>query len=509
MYRALSAEQSRAAEERAVSSGGVTLAELMERAGTALAEVVADAAPDGLIAVLCGPGNNGGDGWVAARQLRAHGRDVLVTTAREPVELPQPGAAAAQAAIAAGVEWAIMNDAPDTDLLDRSAVVVDALLGTGSTLPLRDPLCSWCRALNSSGSIVVAADLPTGVHADTGAADPDAVRADVTVAFASPKRGHVLHPGAGLTGELIVTDIGIPVDEGEMVGAPEIWTNAEYASALPRPAADAHKNERGRVLIIAGSGRYPGAAVLAARGAMRCGAGYVTLAVPDPVTAIVQSHLTAAPVVGFPASRSKTFSSSASQRVLELAGDYDAVVIGPGLTLADGAVALVREVVSRFEGPLVIDADGLNALVDAVELITARTAPTVLTPHPGELARLLGVSSEEVGADRVSFSARLSSATCAVVLKGAGTLVSGAGRTVVNTSGSVALATAGTGDVLAGMTGALMAGGAGPLDAGALGAHLHGRAGDHAAAALTPFCVTAQDVPDAIPAAMAELLETW
>jgi NAD(P)H-hydrate epimerase len=274
------------------------------------------------------------------------------------------------------------------------------------------------------------------------------------------------------------------------------------------PAADAHKNERGRLLIVAGSGRYPGAAILAARGAMRSGAGYVTLAVPQPVVGIAQAHLVAAPVVGLPSSRAKTFSSAAAQRVLDLASDYDSVVIGPGLTLADGAVALVREFVSRFDGPLVIDADGLNALVDAAELITARTAPTVLTPHPGELARLLGVTPEEIQSDRVSFSARLASATCAVVLKGAGTVVSGGGRTVVTTSGSVALAAAGTGDVLAGMIGALLAGGAGPLEAGALGAHLHGRAGEHAAAALTPVCVNAEDVPDEIPVAMAELLET-
>lgn len=242
---------------------------------------------------------------------------------------------------------------------------------------------------------------------------------------------------------------------------------------------------------------------------MRAGAGYVTLAVPEPVVPVAQAHLLAAPVVGLPSARSRTFSSAAITPLLELAADYDAVVLGPGLTLADGAVAMVRGLVAKLQKPLVIDADGLNALVDAHSLLEQRIAPTVLTPHPGELARLLGVSSAEVQADRVSSSARLAEGDRTVVLKGAGTVVSAERRQVIITAGTPALATAGTGDVLAGIIGALVAQGLSGFDAGALGAHLHGRAGEAAAAELTPMCVTAEDLPEYVPTAYAELLGSW
>jgi NAD(P)H-hydrate epimerase len=275
------------------------------------------------------------------------------------------------------------------------------------------------------------------------------------------------------------------------------------------PAADAHKSSRGRVLVIAGSGAYPGAAVLATRGAMRAGAGYVTLAVPEGIVGIAQAHLLAAPVVGLPQGRSHAFSSAAADKALRLARDFDAVVLGPGLSQADGAAATARELVARLPIPLVIDADALNALVDAHELVARRTAPTVLTPHPGELGRLLGMPTAQVNADRVSSSAKLAGPGCVVVLKGAGTIISVEGRQVVNTSGSAALATAGTGDVLSGIIGALLAQRLDAFDAAALGAYLHGRAGEAAAADLTPMCVTSEDIPGYLSAAVGELLGGW
>jgi len=387
-------------------------------------------------------------------------------------------------------------------------VVVDAVLGTGSRLPLAGEVAGCCDSIDRSGVPVVAVDLPTGVDSDSGQVDDHAVVAECTVTFIAPKLGLVTHPAAGLVGDLLVADLGVPLEFTDVAATPEIWTDSDYSELVPLPRPDVHKNARGRVLVIAGSGRFPGAAVLAARGAMRCGAGYVTLAVPEPVVPIAQAHLLAAPVVGLPASRSRSFASSAGRAALELASEYDVVVLGPGFTLADGAVATARELVARLQVPLVIDADALNALVDAHELIEQRNAETVLTPHPGELARLLGVSASQVQADRVSSSARLAGPHCAVVLKGAGTVVSQGDRTVIITAGSPALATAGTGDVLSGMIGALMAQGLDPLEAGALGAHLHGRAGEAAAEALTPVCVTAEDVPDYLPAAVRDLLAT-
>jgi NAD(P)H-hydrate epimerase len=506
VQRALTAEQSRAAESRAVDAGEVTVDELMRVAGEKVAAELESRVACGRILVLSGPGNNGGDGWVVARVLAARGREVSVVSVRDPDELPQPAGRAAAEAIASGVEW---NRFEGLHSLSESAVIVDALLGTGSTLPLKGSVRELCEAIGGASAYVLSVDLPTGVDADSGRADPYAVTADCTVALGSLKRGHVIHPGADKAGEVAVVDIGLRNDTDAFAEAPEVWSHEDYARLLPSPPADAHKSSRGRLLVIAGSARYAGAAVLATRGAMRGMAGYVTLAVPEPIVAVVQCHLQAAPVIGLPASRTKAFGSSAVQRVLDLAHDYDAVVIGPGLTVADGAVTFAREVVSRYVGPLVVDADALNALVDAVELVEGRTGSTLLTPHPGEMARLLGVSAAEVQADRVSSSARLVGQNRAVVLKGAGTVVSGSGRCVVTTSGSVALATAGSGDVLAGLVGALLATGLDPFEAGVLGAHLHGRAGDLCAAELTPLCVTAEDLPERIPGAVGELLGTW
>ena len=507
MIRAVTAQQSRSIEGRAVAEQHVSLAALMDAAGEAVASEVAARVPRGSVVVLGGSGNNAGDGWVAARLLHAAGRDVRVFSLVAPSALSGIAHEAAKAAVAAGVSWSAVP--PSSQDLAEASVVVDALLGVGAHGRLRDPLGAWVEAANASGAYLLAVDVPTGVDTDAGGVEGSAIHADLTVTFTSPKVGLVTFPGAGFAGEVVVASVGIDLSLMETPDAPELWTPEEYARLLPLPASDAHKNSRGRLLVIAGSGSYPGAAILAARGAMRSGAGYVTLAVPEAVVGIAQAHLLAVPVVGFAQGRSHAFSSAALEKLLQLARDYDAVVLGPGLTLADGAVVTARGLVERLEKPLIVDADGLNALVDARALLEARTAPTVLTPHPGELARLLGVSSADVQRDRISSSAELATGGTTVVLKGAGTVISGGERCVINLSGSPALATAGTGDVLAGVVGALLAQGLSPFEAGALGAYLHGRAGEGAAAALTPMCVTAEDVPEFLSDAVGELLDLW
>jgi NAD(P)H-hydrate epimerase len=481
----------------------------MQSAGSAVAREVAAHVPEGAVVVLAGAGNNGGDGWVAARQLHAAGRDVRVLSLSDPASLEDMAFEAAADAIHAGVRFSVPATPPSPNDLADAACVVDALLGIGATGALRVPLDDWVGAVNSCGGFVVAVDVPTGVDSDTGAVAGVAVEADCTVTFSAIKRGLVLYPGAAFSGEVVVVGVGIEESLTEIPDAPEVWTQEEYASLVPLPASDTHKNARGRVLVVAGSSAFPGAAILAARGAMRAGAGYVTLAVPEAVVPIAQNHLLACPVVGLPQARTRTLASIALEKVLSLARDYDAVVMGPGLTVANGAAAVARGMVARITTPLLIDADGLNALVDARDLLLRRAAPTVLTPHPGELARLLGRSASEIQADRVFSSAELAGDQRAVVLKGAGTVTSCGGRQVINTSGSPALATAGTGDVLAGVIGALLAQGLGVLEAGALGAYLHGRAGEAAAAELTPLCVTAEDIPEFLPSAVAEVLSSW
>jgi len=509
MYRALTAFEARALEERAVAEQGVTLAALMQAAGAAVAEELSARVPEGDLVVLAGAGNNGGDGWVAARDLHAGGRRVRVLSARAPHELPGIAGDAAREAIAAGVPYAVHAGSLPDDALAEVAGVADGLLGIGASGPLREPFASWVEVANASEAYLLAIDLPTGVGADSGVVLGPAIEADCTVTFTAPKRGLVTYPAASFAGDVVVADIGIEVNPAEVASAPELWTAEEYAELLPLPAANAHKDSRGRVLVVAGSGAYPGAAILAARGAMRAGAGYVTLAVPQAVVPIAQAHLVAAPVVGMVQGKTHAFASTAATALLQLAREYDAIVLGPGLTLADGAVATARALVAQADMPLVIDADALNALVDATELIAMRKAPTILTPHPGELGRLLGIDVRAVQSDRLAASARLATDTCAVVLKGAATVISCGNRQVINVSGTPALATAGTGDVLAGIMGAFLAQGLSPLAAGALAAYVHGRAGEAAAAALTPVSVISEDIPEYVPAAIAELLGAW
>lgn len=508
MHRLLSTSDVRALEERFVASTGRTLYDLMSEAGKALAGVVEERVPAGDIVVLTGSGNNGGDGWSAAQELHCRGRDVRVLTMKPPDELQGPAHEAAARAVGAGVPWAHCETLKGGDLGGVSGVV-DALLGTGGRLPLKKLIAQWCRAVNESSAYVISADAPTGIDSDSGKASDDAIAADTTLTFICPKRGLVQYPAAAYAGEVIVADLGVADFIPQVPGEPEVWTREDYAELLPIPAPHAHKNDRGRLLIVAGSGRYVGAAVLAARGALRAGAGYVTLAVPEPIVSIVQGHLLSSPVIGLPSGRNKTLSSAALAAALDLARDYDAVLVGPGLTLSDGAAATARGLVSDLKIPLVLDADALNALIDASELVASRRAPTLLTPHPGELARLLGTSIEEVQADRLKAASALGSSSCAVVLKGAGTVIGGEGRTVVNTSGSWALATAGTGDVLAGVAASFVAQGLSPLAAGALAAYVHGRAGDAAAQDLTPICVNSEDVSDYLPSAFRELLGVW
>ena len=328
MYRALTAEQARSIEEQAIARQGVTLGELMRAAGAAIAREVAERVPHGEVVVLAGPGNNGGDGWVAAREMAAAGRPVRVLSLKDPSALTGDAAHAASDAIAAGVPWRLLPEMPAEDDLASAVVVVDALLGTGSSGALRAPLDEWVVAANASGAYMVSADVPTGVDSDSGAVPGPAIQADCTVTFTAPKRGLVLYPGAAHAGEVIVADIGIDPGLADVPGALEVWVREEYASLLPLPAPDVHKNRRGRVLVVAGSGAFPGAAVLAARGAMRSGAGYVTLAVPDSVVPIAQAHLLAVPVVGLPqSSRTRTLSSAAADKVLQLAREYDIPVV--------------------------------------------------------------------------------------------------------------------------------------------------------------------------------------
>ncbi len=505
MKLALTASQIQGAEQAAIARG-VTSRALMERAGREVARHLAGSAPAGRVAIVCGPGQNGGDGWVAARALAEDGRPVHVLATTPPDGLSGDAADAAEAALADGVHWTVPEGVDGFAAgLAEAAAVVDSLLGTGSRGAPRGAVADAVEAIAASGRHVVSVDLPTGVDPDTGAVEGGSVVADSTVTFTAVKPGLLMYPGASRAGDVRVADVGVPADCLPASGAVEVWEREDYARLLPVPAPDAHKNERGRLLIVAGSRAYAGAAALAALGSVRSGAGYVTLAVPESIAQTMQAKLSTVVVTGLAENLGGTLSSKAFGAVMTLAADHDAVVVGPGMTLAHSAVLLVRGLVRELDRPLLVDADGINSFVDAVDLLFAREGPLVLTPHPGELARLLGVAAPLVQADRVTFARRLSGEGRVCVLKGARTVLAGSGRTVLCTAGNPGMATAGSGDVLAGIAGTFLAQGLAPLDAAALAVHLHASAGDHAAQALTQTCMSAEDIPSFMPAAVRSL----
>jgi NAD(P)H-hydrate epimerase len=504
----LTEEQSRAAETAAVAAGAV-LADLMSRAGAAVAEEVASFAPDGRIVVMAGPGNNGGDGWAAAIRLHASGRDVLVLTSAEPDSMSSPARETVRDAIQAGVPWLHVDTGPEAaSALSKADVIIDALHGIGLHGVPRQPYAGFITAVGDADAPVVSVDVPSGVDSDTGLALGPAVAADVTVCFSAPKVGCVLQPGASLAGDLRLVDIGIPEDLLRFEGAPESWDASDYLACLPSPHWDDRKGTRGSVLIVGGSIGLSGAVCLAAGGALRSGVGYVAVAVPEPLLPVIEAKLTAPVKMGLSSTRDGALLPAAIDEVLEAATRADVVVLGPGLGRAASTLEVVRALVARIEAPLLIDADALYALGNDLSLVAARVAPTILTPHSAEAARLLGTTSDHVDSDRLSSVLALAVGGATAVLKGPATLISEGGRIVVNPTGGPGLATLGTGDVLSGIIGAWLARGLLALDAAAVGTYLHGAAGDYAARDLTTICCTAEDVVTYLSEAARTLMST-
>jgi NAD(P)H-hydrate epimerase len=503
VHRALTTAQMRDAEAAAVAHGK-PLAELMERAGAAVAAHVLGRPGDEHIVVLCGGGNNGGDGWVAARLLFEAGRRVTVVSVVEAQRLPEPAASAAARAIAAGVRWALSAQDPD---VSHAGVIVDALLGSGAHGAPRDEYARLIGSLCRTRAHVVAVDLPSGVDADTGAVAGVAVSADVTVTFGAPKLGCVLQPGASFAGTLVVADIGIESRSMQPSGAPEVWDAEDYARLLPLPRWNDTKRTRGRVLVVGGSPGMTGAICLAAMGALRAGAGYVTVAAPAVSLPVIEAKLTAPVKLPLPSGGDGSLTPESGAAVAEAATHADAVVMGPGMGRSAGSIAAVLAAVRSVRTPLVMDADALFALGGDLNELAERTGPTIITPHEGEAAGLLGRDPEGVAAGRMGAARGLQVGDAVAVLKGPSTLIAGPQRMAVNRTGGPGLASLGTGDVLSGVIGALVAAGLPPFDAALLGTYLHGAAGDLAARDLTPLSMTAEDVVAYLPRAVRHLLE--
>lgn len=450
------AAEMRAAEE---AYEGPTL-ELMERAGKATAEAALRAWPDARrIAVWCGTGANGGDGLVVARELHAAGREAVVRVLGSEEKLRDGAAESLRRAREAGV--AFVDDQVPADL------VVDALFGTGFSGPARRAAARWIEEMNAAEAPVLAVDLPSGIDASTGEAAGPAVRAERTVTFHALKVGLAVAPGRFHAGQVEVADIGLSRSETQT-----ILVSREILALVPRRGPSDNKYSSGSVLVVGGSVGKTGAPSLTAEAALRAGAGIVTACVPHSLNLVLEQRLVE--VMTLPCPDEDGFlTPGAADTVLEAAERADAIALGPGLGRTEGVRGLVGFLLDRVEKPVVLDADGLWALAGHLDWVFARDRPTVLTPHAGELGRLLGRRSEWVSARRLkAVEAGAAEVGATVLLKGADTLVAAPGRGVlVCDLGNPGLATAGTGDVLTGVVAAFLAKGMEPrLAAGAAAA---------------------------------------
>lgn len=498
--RVATGAEMRAIDREAIEEYGIPEAALMERAGYEVA-VRARALLGGRVAgarvyVVCGGGNNGGDGFVAARYLANWGARVDVGLAVAPERLQGASGAFFTALVRMGVPAAPAEGEALEAALAGADLVVDAVLGTGFKAPLREGVARITSRVNASGRPVVAVDIPTGVEADTGVAPAGAIRARTTVTFGLPKVGHLLGDGRECTGELHVADIGFPGALLSAEGARRLWVREEAARRLlqPRPKGG-HKGTFGRVVVVAGSEGMAGAAALAAMGALRSGAGLVTWAGPKSILPIVQSLVPEATALGLP-ERGGILAEDGVDRLVEAIRPGDAVVFGPGLR-PDAAVHRALRRLAEAGAPLVVDADGLNAL--ALWGPVRARAPLVLTPHPKEAARLLGIEARAVSADPIEAARRIAEAHGGVaVLKGSPSVTHDGARAYINGSGDVSLATGGSGDVLSGVIGALLAQGYAPVHAAVLGVFVHGRAGELLAGSPGRHAAIARDVAGAV-----------
>jgi NAD(P)H-hydrate epimerase len=497
----------RSIDRWAIEERGVPGLDLMERAGTGVARAVERLADGRPAAVVCGKGNNGGDGLVAARLLREAGHRVTVVCVAAPDELTGdarvnldrlPGEGPVRLN---GAPWAQAGDqdgrAPAA-ALDGAEVLVDALLGTGFAGEPHGAVAEAIERINALGRPVVSVDVPSGVDASTGVVVGAAVRASLTVTFHAAKPGLWIHPGKAHAGEIETIDIGIP--RGAPGESPIGLLLAAVLDELPRRRADSTKFTSGHVLVVGGSRGLTGAPKMAAHASMRAGAGYVTVCVPASIQPVIAGSSTPEVMTRGLSEEEGSFDADAVEEVLA-AATRGALALGPGLGRHERAAGFARTLAREAQIPMVLDADGLNAHAGRLGDLARRTAPTVLTPHAGELGRMLELDSAEIERERLLHArAAAEHSQAIVVLKGDDTLIAEpSGRVAVSPGGAHGLATAGTGDVLTGVIGASLAQGLDPFTAAAAGVRLHRDAGREAARRLgTADSVIATDVIEAL-----------
>ena len=513
--RILNADQMREADRRTIQDIGIASLVLMENAGRQVVAAIESLYPDlaeRRIAIVCGKGNNGGDGFVAARTFQQRGFDVSVFVIGSVGDVK--GDARTNLEILGRIGQPVVEVADETAWELHGAeitshdLIVDALFGTGLTTPLSGFYETVVADINEAGVPIVAIDIPSGMSADTPDLIGDCIEATVTVTLGAPKLPLVLPPAEMKSGEVVIADIGIPVDVFDQLEGPqiELLTRDQMRPLLQPRAPDAHKGDFGRVLVVAGSAGKTGAAVLCGQGAMRAGAGLVTVATPRSCQQTVAAYAAEYMTEALDETPEGVLKQSAIEHVLGI--DADVIVAGPGLGQAGSVRGFVRELLDKSERPLVLDADALNAFADEPAALVGREGrDLIITPHPGEMARLVGCTVEDLQADRIGIATDFARRhKLYLVLKGYRTLVvTPDGKVFVNPTGSPGMATGGTGDVLAGMLASLLAQ---LLDAEAackLAVYLHGSAGELADADSGEVSMTAGDLVDHIGDAILEV----
>jgi NAD(P)H-hydrate epimerase len=512
--KVVTANEMKDIDTKTIQEFGIPGLVLMERAGLAVANRISEVFGRKKIVVISGNGNNGGDGLVIARQLCNQGWEVSVFLTSEPEELS--GDALVQYRIAGQFGVPIY---PVTELFarreavfSRHALIIDAILGTGLSKPVTGVLADIVSIINTAGLPVLSVDIPSGISSDNGQVLGSAIKATCTVTFGLPKRGHLLHPGAAFSGKLFVEDIGIPrsLTASKDINV-ELIEKSAVSALLPVRQSDSHKGDYGHVLIVAGSIGRTGAALMAARACLRSGAGLVTVGVPESLSGVFQSRFTEEMTLVLPDSGYGTLASGASRAILDFAQkNADVVAVGPGLGVTEGTTEILNSIILESPCPVVIDADGLNALRGNRKLLSQAKAPVILTPHPGEMKRLLedaGSGTADIEKERIETARSFAKETGTyLVLKGVPTVIAAPdGKAFVNATGNPGMASAGAGDVLTGMISGLLAQNRDPLPACILGVYLHGLAGDIAASKRGEHSLIATDIIDGIPAAFQRL----
>ena len=509
--KVVTAQEMRQIDQQTIEQIGIPGAVLMEHAGSAVVRAIRQHFPECRnIAIVVGKGNNGGDGLVVARQLALAGQPVEIFLVSPPETFA--GDALTNLQIAQNLGLPITPIFSENELkrlktqVASCDLIVDSIFGTGLRGGVRGFIAGVIECINEAGRPVVAIDLPSGLAADTGIAEGACIQATYTVTMGLPKRGNLIHPGGGLTGQLEVADIGFPLSVIDAQNIQINWTQpSEVARLLPSRPTHSHKGTYGRVFVAAASTGMTGAAALTSAGALRAGAGLVTLGTPKSLNPILEVKLTEVMTLPLPETAEGSLALEAKSHIIEAVKRTKSVLaIGPGLSQHPETVALVHSLVRESNAPTVIDADGINALSKSKDILSSLSPQTVLTPHPGEMARLIGGSVEALEQDRIGIAQRFAEAhNLTLVLKGAPTVVArGNGEVWINSTGNAGMATGGMGDVLTGLIAGLMAQKVSPFDAAVLGVYLHGLAGNIVAESIGMHGLMAGDVLNKVPKAI-------